>query len=323
MKVLIIRFSEISDILHTTPVLRSLKNKYPEGKIHYLVKTKYAGLLQANPHIDKLISFDGDLRDTVLDLLEEDYNYVLDLQNSFRSWNITAMLKQAFNSNVKVYRVKKGSFRKMVYSFSGLNLFSDASVAVRYLALVKKIGGLHDGQGLDYDIPTEEEIDHKDLPMSHSAGYISFVISGALDGAKLPLDKWKTLCEEIDYPIIIQGTANEAANGDKLKQIDPIRIYNSCGKFSMHESADIIRYAKVVVAHESDLMHIATAYKRKIVALMETRSVLYGRYPYYGFNNLKGMVSPDLRIFKGKSFRGHLNLNTDRIVDAVNHFLMK
>ncbi len=301
MKVLIIRFSSIGDIILTTPVVRCLKNKYPHAKVHFLVKKKFSKVLEANPHIDELISFDGDLRDTVLKLLAEKYDYVLDLQNNFRSWNITSMLRQAFNSNVRTYRVNKLNTRKFLYSKFKLDLLPDKSIVDRYLATAKKIGVVNDGQGLDYFIPEESQINQKDLPMSHSAGYISFVIGGTKNTKKMPLDKWKTLCQEIDYPIIIQGGPEDEAIGEELKNLDPIRIYNSCGKFSLHESADIIRFAKVVITHDTGLMHVAAAYKRKIISIWGNTTPSLGMYPYYGYNNLKSNVSPDSIHVENKS----------------------
>ncbi len=303
MKILIIRFSSIGDIVLTTPVIRCLRKKYPESKIHFLVKAKFRTVLEANPYLDKLIYFEGDLRDTVLDLLSEQYDFVLDLQNNFRSLNITSMLKQAFNSNVKTYRVNKLNFRKLLYTKLKLNLLPDKSIVERYLYTARKLDVTNDGQGLDYFIPESEKIEQKDLPMSHSAGYISFVIGGTKGTKKMPMDKWKVLCEQIDYPIILQGGPEDVVVAEELKRIDPIRIYNSCGKFTLNESADIIRCAKVVVTHDTGLMHIAAAYQRKIISIWGNTTPSLGMFPYYGYNNMKSNVSPSLIHIENNKLR--------------------
>ncbi|MDG1857675.1 MAG: hypothetical protein P8I94_01145, partial [Emcibacteraceae bacterium] len=54
MKILIVRFSSIGDIVLTTPVLRGLKEQLKDVEIHYLTKTKFSALLENNPRIDKL-----------------------------------------------------------------------------------------------------------------------------------------------------------------------------------------------------------------------------------------------------------------------------
>lgn len=303
MKILIIRFSSIGDIVLTTPVIRCLKNKYPNAQIHYLVKSEFSHVLEANPYIDRLISFKGDLRDTVLDLLKEEYEFVFDLQNNFRSLNITSMLKQAFNSNVKTYKVKKINFKKFIYTRLKINALPDISIVDRYLATTKKIGVVNDGKGLDYFIPEESKIENKDLPMSHSAGYISFVIGGTKGTKKMPIEKWEGLCQHVDYPIILQGGPEDKDEAERIAQIDPIRIYNSCGKFSLHESADIIRFAKVVVTHDTGLMHIAAAFQRKIISIWGNTTPSLGMYPYYGYNNLKSNVAPESLLIEDKKLR--------------------
>ena len=55
MKVLIIRFSSIGDIVLTTPVVRCLK-KQLNAEIHYLTKQSYQSVIAANPYIDEVIT---------------------------------------------------------------------------------------------------------------------------------------------------------------------------------------------------------------------------------------------------------------------------
>ena len=61
VKFLILRFSSIGDIVLTTPVIRHLKEQVDEVQIHYLTKKSYASLLESNPYVDKVLSFDGDM----------------------------------------------------------------------------------------------------------------------------------------------------------------------------------------------------------------------------------------------------------------------
>ncbi len=322
MKILILRFSGFSELMMTTPLVRGVRTKYPNSEIHFLVKREYEHVLIHNSYINKVISFEGDLRDTVLLLLAEGYDVLIDLQNSLRSANVSAMLRQACNSHVKVYRANNMRARKFLLRNAGINFLPDRSVAEQFLRAGKKLGIVNDGQGFDYFIPEGEKIENSDLPMSHSAGYISFVLSNEKNVAKLSLVDWKALCKKIIYPIILQGGKDDEAMAEEIKKIDPIRIYNSCGKFSVNEQADIIRCAKVVVSNECDLMHIAAAYKRKIIALMQTGRPQLGRYPYYGFNNLKTTISPDSKLVVLKSKAGELSgINIDEVVTSVQHLL--
>ncbi|MFN7793667.1 MAG: glycosyltransferase family 9 protein [Cyclobacteriaceae bacterium] len=54
MKILVIRFSSIGDIVLTTPVVRVLKTQLDEAEIHFATKLQYKMLVENNPYIDKV-----------------------------------------------------------------------------------------------------------------------------------------------------------------------------------------------------------------------------------------------------------------------------
>ena len=53
LKILVVRFSSIGDIVLTTPVVRMLK-KQLNAQVHYLTKSSYVSLLENNPYIDSV-----------------------------------------------------------------------------------------------------------------------------------------------------------------------------------------------------------------------------------------------------------------------------
>jgi ADP-heptose:LPS heptosyltransferase len=84
MKILIIRFSSIGDIVLTTPVIRCLKQQL-NAEIHYLTKPNFASILNSNPYIDKLHVLDKSLIAKAKELQPEKYDYVIDLHNNLRT----------------------------------------------------------------------------------------------------------------------------------------------------------------------------------------------------------------------------------------------
>jgi hypothetical protein len=58
VKLLVIRFSSIGDIVLTTPVLRAIKHQFPDATIHYVTKRSFTQVLNNNPTIDRLIVID-------------------------------------------------------------------------------------------------------------------------------------------------------------------------------------------------------------------------------------------------------------------------
>jgi ADP-heptose:LPS heptosyltransferase len=63
------------------------------------------------------------------------------------------------------------------------------------------------------------------------------------------------------------GGPEDKANGDEIASVDDIKIYNACGKFNINESADLVRKAKVIISHDTGLMHIAAAFKKPIISV--------------------------------------------------------
>lgn len=56
--ILIIRLSAMGDIIHTLPAVTTLKKRFPDHKLVWLVAPRWAPLLEGNPHIDTLIPLD-------------------------------------------------------------------------------------------------------------------------------------------------------------------------------------------------------------------------------------------------------------------------
>src|SRR3990167_6925024 len=106
MKILIIRFSSIGDIVLTTPVIRAIKKKYPSAELHYLIKNNYLPVIQHNPYIHKIFTYSGTLKWLLLELRKEKYDYLIDLQNNFLSQYIS------FRLNIKCFHVNKINIRK-------------------------------------------------------------------------------------------------------------------------------------------------------------------------------------------------------------------
>jgi ADP-heptose:LPS heptosyltransferase len=276
MKILIIRFSSIGDIVLTTPVIRCLKKQLPEVEIHYLTKASFKAVLEANPYIDKLHYLQDDLQAVIPQLQAEDFAYVIDLHHNLRTMRVKKALgRQSFSFN-------KLNIQKFLLTTIKLNVMPDVHIVDRYMDTLQSLGIKNDGRGLDYFIPEKDKVKESDIPASHLAGYIGLVIGAAHNTKKLPLHKLKELCAAIDHPIILLGGKDDRENGEQIASVDPARVYNSCGKFNINESADLVRRAKLIITHDTGLMHIASAFKKPVISIWGNTVPQFGMYPYYG-----------------------------------------
>lgn len=275
-KFLIIRFSSIGDIVLTTPVIRCLKQQVKDAEVHFLVKDKFRSVVEHNPYIDKLHVLAHSWELMIEELKTEEYDYIIDLHHNTKTLRVKKSL------GVKSYSFYKLNIQKYFYTALKINILPKIHIVDRYIKTVESFSVINDGAGLDYFISKEEEVKKNDIPASHSAGYIACVIGAAHGTKRWPIHKWKEFCAELNHPVILLGGKEDAVNGAAIASIDPIKIYNACGKFSLNESADLIRKAKLVISNDTGLMHIAAAYKKPIISLWGNTVPSFGMYPYYG-----------------------------------------
>jgi ADP-heptose:LPS heptosyltransferase len=290
MKFLVIRFSSIGDIVLTTPVVRCLKKQVVTAEVHYLTKASFKPILQANPYIDKIHCLGAglaggpaagdDLSAVIEELRREDFDYVIDLHHNLRTLKVKRGLGK------KAFSFDKLNIPKWLYTNFKVNRMPDRHIVDRYMDTVASFGIRNDGIGLDYFIPPEDELKPNDIPTAHQAGYVGLVIGAALPTKKLPYHKLAEICEQARHPIILLGGPEDAETGERLAAIDPIKIYNACGKFNLNESAGLVKLARLIVTHDTGLMHIAAAFKRPVLSVWGNTVPEFGMYPYYGDNYL-------------------------------------
>jgi len=276
-KFLIIRFSSIGDIILTTPVVRCLRKQLPNAEIHFLTKQSYKGIVTSNPNIDKIHTLGDSFELMLHELQTEEYDYIIDLHHNLRTLRIKNFLK-----NVKAFSFDKLNVEKFIYTNFKINTLPKKHIVDRNLETVASLGIVNDGLGLDYFIPEKDTISNKDLPASHVLGYIAIVIGAALATKKMPLHKLKELCAAIKHPVILLGDKGDYEDGKDIAEADDIKVYNACGKFNLNESADILRKAKLVISHDTGLMHIAAALQKPIISIWGNTVPAFGMYPYYG-----------------------------------------
>ena len=294
MKVLVIRFSSIGDIVLTTPVIRCLKLQYPEAEVHYLTKMAYGSLLVNNPYINKLYYLQDDLNETIGELKKEKYDFVIDLHNNIRTLRVKKALK------VKSHSFPKLNIEKWLLTNMKINLMPDKSIVERYFEAVKPLNVHNDGKGLDYYLPRDKKISNKDIPMSHWGGFVGCVIGGSYNTKKLPVAQWRKFCELVPYPVMLLGGPEDLNEGLEIAAQDTVKIYNSCGKFNLNESAELVQYARVIVSNDTGLMHVAAAFQKPVISLWGNTSPDMGMFPYYGYNNLKDRIAAQSVIVENK-----------------------
>ncbi|MEX0967685.1 MAG: glycosyltransferase family 9 protein [Bacteroidia bacterium] len=275
MKILIIRFSSIGDIVLTTPVIRCLRKQFPEAEIHYLTKSANAQLLLHNPYLTKLHLLKESLQEVNKVLAKERFHYVVDLHNNLRSLLVKTRLgRSSFSFN------KLNAEKWMLVNLK-VNRLPQQHIVDRYMETVEMLGVKNDGEGLDYFFPPEGPPSLDFLPESFKRGFHAFVIGAGHETKKLPKEKILALCERIEYPVVLVGGKQEEAAGAWLQEQLPEKILSVCGQLSLHESAAVVRQAEKIISHDTGYMHIAAAFFKPILSIWGNTVPEFGMYPYY------------------------------------------
>ncbi|MEM9338067.1 MAG: glycosyltransferase family 9 protein [Bacteroidota bacterium] len=328
MKILIIRFSSIGDIVLTTPVVRNLKIQR-DAIVHYVTKQAYRSILSSNPYIDKIHVLNGSLGSLITELRKENFDVIIDLHNNLRSRIIKARLRK------KSFTFHKLNLKKWIFVNFKINLLPNVHIVDRYMQTVQPLGVKMDNLGLDYFIPEKDEIEDEWLPETHKSGFAVFVVGAKFKTKRLPVKRMIELCDRINKPIVLVGGKEDQEVAEEItaffepgsqeveKEMEVLNkktvIFNACGKFSLNQSASIISKANWVFTHDTGMMHVAAAFKKYVFSIWGNTTPLFGMFPYRTqfiiFENNKIGCRPCSKIGFEKCPKGHFKCMNDLTFD--------
>ncbi|MBV6645311.1 MAG: glycosyltransferase family 9 protein [Cyclobacteriaceae bacterium] len=321
MKILIIRFSSIGDIVLTTPVVRTIKKQLPEVELHYATKSEYEGLVITNPYIDKVHLLTDSLSELVKQLKPESFDLVIDLHKNLRTTIIKWRLRTKYKSFSKL------NWQKWLLVNLKVNQLPNTHIVDRYMEAVQDLGVKMDDAGLDYFIPDKDEVELEWLPAAFQKGFVTFAIGAKFGTKRLPIERMIELCDQINKPVILLGGKMDVEDGERIERFfqksvesefekqlaqelgKKTIVFNGCGKFNLNQAASLIRQSQVVFTHDTGLMHIAAALGKTIYSIWGNTVPEFGMYPYRTsftiFENNKVGCRPCSKIGFDQCPKGH------------------
>ena len=266
LKILVVRFSSIGDIVLTTPVVRVLK-KQINAEVHFLTFSKYSNLLLDNPYIDKVHTIDENINEIIPALIKEKFDLLIDLHHNIR----TQLLKKKLKIPSKSF--SKLNLQKWLMTTFKINFLPNIHIVERYLETVKHLGITNDNLGLDFFLTDKDKVEN--LPID----YIVFAIGGKHKTKMLPTEKIISICNKLNKQVILIGGKEDLEASEEIV-FATSNIQNTCGEYSIGQSVFIIKNAKYVIAHDTGMMHIAAAFKKKIYSVWGNTIPAFGMTPY-------------------------------------------
>lgn len=293
MKILIVRFSSIGDIVLTTPVIRCLKQQL-NAEIHYLTKASFKAVLEHNPYIDQLHLIKKEITEVLPQLKTQNFDAVVDLHKNLRTFRLKLQL------SAKSYTFHKLNLEKWLMVNFKWNRLPPVHIVDRNLAAVAPLNVQNDGKGLDYFIAPEDEVNPAEFFQKEKLPkYTAFVIGAAHATKRLPKERIMDICKAAQHPIVLLGGPSELEDGQHIAALSGGHVKNACGMLRLNQSASLVRQADTVVTHDTGLMHIAAAYEKRIISVWGNTIPEFGMYPYYP----KGVLANTTFEVKGLNCR--------------------
>ena len=258
--VVIVKPGSMGDVIHALPVLAALGAALPGCPVSWVVDTRWAPLLEGNPHLTHTIEFPrehfrgvpGLIRALpwALGLRRQRPGICLDLQGLLRSALIGRM-------------TSPGQLLGLSDAREGARWFYDDVVPVearahsvhRYLSVLNLLG---------LEVPREPEfwLPSGTLPASTPAvPYILVHPFSRGAGKSLPAGALASLCKELaPTPVVLAGGAAPMAPEGR-------HVVNLLGTTSLAELIGLIRGAAHVVSVDSGPAHLAAALERPLLAI--------------------------------------------------------
>ncbi len=316
-RILVIRLSSLGDILLTTPLLRSIKCKYQNMEIDFLVREEYSDTIKLNPNLSNVYKLSR--RDDSAELIEElksrDYDLIIDLQNNFRSTKIAKKL----NTEVRKYR--KPNFKKFLLVKAKINLLKDMkSIPVRYSEALEKF-----------------ELDNKGLELHFSEDNIRLEDNkyiGIAPGSRHFTKMWPeeyfielgNMLEAEGYIPVLFGGASDLEICQTMHKSIKSSV-NLCNDNNLLETAANMAKCKAIICNDSGMMHTASAVGTPVVTFFGSTVQEFGFAPYgvksilFEIDNLS--CRPCSHIGRSRCPKGHFKCMKDITPNFVYNELIR
>ncbi len=273
MKILIIRFSSIGDVVLTTPVVRCVKQQL-NAEVHFVTKKSFKTVLEGNPYIDRIITIEKSVDEVVEQLKAERYDVVVDLHNNVRTLSLKRKLR------AKSYSFPKKNISKFFLTAFKINRMPKVHVVDRYFEAVTPLGVSNDNRHCDFFLSEADSVNLPEFGI-HSKGFVAVAMGAQFATKQMPLELMHQVLSTVDVPIVLLGgpmdQERSAALYDSLKSK---KVIDFCGKLSLRQSAYLTQQASVLLTGDTGLMHIATCFETHVVSVWGNTVPDFGMYPY-------------------------------------------
>jgi len=335
LKILVLRFSAMGDVVLTTPFIRLLRRGFPNAQIDFIVKEQFAALVSQNRNIDNVLHVPlgskGFLR-FLKYIRKNEYDIVFDLQRNSRSSMI--LLWSGAKEKIK-YKARR--FERFVLVKFKKNIYREnLSVPLRFIEALKIKGLEDDGLGLELSVSDKAVKSIYNIYKENNI-YFPFNVILLAPGAGRATKMWpvENYIETADYfikegyNVVTIGGGKDIRVCEKIKDKLGENVLNLCGKTDLEQTVAIISLSRLLISNDTGVMHLATGLNTPVVAIFGPTTEELGFFPFRSFSKVV-QVPLNCRpcSFHGtdKCPKGHFNcmkmISADMVIEAAESLII-
>jgi heptosyltransferase-2 len=263
--VLIIQTAFIGDVILATALIEQVKEKYPNAKIDFLLRSGNESLLSSNPNINTIHIWNKknkirSMISIIFEIRKTKYDLLLNIQRFLNSGLIgffsKATTKVCFDKN-PLHLLYTRSIKHQIPHKTGLGFAHE--VQRNSQLLDESLIDQYQRPALYFSKSEEEKIS-----TFQDAKYIVMAPSSVWFTKQMPKEKWIELIKNSpsEYEIFIIGAPNEK---EYLQSIinESDRGTLLAGQLSLKESALLMKKAQRVFVNDSGPLHLASSVNAK------------------------------------------------------------
>jgi len=272
MKVLLIRFSSLGDLILLTSIFDPLKKAGIEFDI--LTDRRFSELFEEDRRIGKVFAISdysiGSLKRTAEVVKSNSYDYIFDLHGTGKSFLLSLLVGR------KVLRYRKHSLlRRAGTVFKSLKS-KWLYVPDMYAEPFRKIGLKVENPRPSVQIP--EKVKERVKPLIPQSPFIVVSPGARWEGKRYPVERFGQISKmfrERGFKTAVVGGKEDFQVGESIEG-----AANLSGRLSVLESMAVISEARLVISNDSACVHMARAVNTKVISIFGSTHPFFGFAPY-------------------------------------------
>lgn len=287
-RILIIQTAFLGDVILSTPLIKSLRELFPDAFISFLLIPETKKVLENNPHLNEILVYDkrkkkglGSFLQILATIRERKFDLAIIPHRSLRS----ALLAYLSGIPQRIgFDKSAGSFlftHKVTYT---LNIHE----VDRNLSLLSSFKFKPSDKAPEL-FPSAEDFSYARKFLHDSGIQEEDRIVGIAPGSVWATKRWlperfaevsDLLIKKDGVKVIFLGSAEDQKLCLEIANLMTEKPLILAGKTDILQSAAIISFCKVVLSNDSAPVHIASAMKKPVVAIFGSTIPEFGFAPY-------------------------------------------